>query len=305
MHFLNADRLADNMALAVAHLTDFDPWSAPLTSLPALKRPFISAMNVTQGTALSCDSGVHLAFDEEPAAFLVANGVFSAREVVGGAHRIPKSDQLCLSARFQAAMRLIAEADKNLATLVENLIGSVVAYRIPFRDGGTVSCAIGLIWLSPQRSWPVEYWAEMIVHEFAHNSVFLEDMVRGIMPEPALLGDASCVSAIRKQHRPFDKAFHSACVAVTLMYLYHRLSDEPRALSYLSSARTTIDGLLHSGRTFRASGLQLITDNGLEILQQLQEFASGAPNFAGISEALSPKSPLGHPRHARFSMPPS
>lgn len=293
MYFLDARRLTDNMDLAVAHLAVASSRHPGATKVPGgLKRRFISAINVAQGTNLSCDTDIRLEFDDDRlTAFLVENGVFSTREVAGGAHHIPKHEQLHAATRFAAAMRLIARADKNLATLIENLIGSVAAYRIRSRDGGSVSSAIGLIWLSPKQSWTVEYWAEMIVHEFVHNSVFLEDMIRGILPEPAFLNDALCLSAIRKQRRPFDKAFHSACVAAAIMYLYYRLSDEPRALSYVSATRDTIDDCLRTGRAFRASGRLLLTDNGLEILQQLHAFARGEPNFAVISAALDPMSP--------------
>ena len=144
----------------------------------------------------------------------------------------------------------------------------------------------------PDSDWTTEYYAEMLVHEFVHNSVFLEDMVRGIMPEPELLerNEALSVSAIRQTRRPYDKAYHSACVTAAIMYYYrsdwqyrqslstpHPLCGE-QLMSYIATTQP-----------LKSRGLNLLTDNGREIIQDLQHFVDD-PRYELIASSLARES---------------
>jgi hypothetical protein len=122
------------------------------------------------------------------------------------------------------------------------LVGRVVyAYRDGY-SGGSVSNAIGWIWLSPESDWDEDEFFEDLVHEYVHNVLFLEEMVHTLfalsaaeMAEP----ENRVVSAIRRVPRYFDQAYHAAAVALVL-------SELALKTGRTSSARLYVDGLLPS-----------------------------------------------------------
>lgn len=272
------------MRLAATHLTGRPAPSADL------KRVFIEALNLAQSTTIqSLDDDLYLDFENpDLVRLLVDRTVFSPEEVAGGAHLLSIEHQSQFAATIEAAKLLLARANPNLYCLIKQIIGSVAAYRIPHRDGGSVSCCIGLIWLSPHADWTIEYCAEMLVHEFVHNSVFLEDMVRGIMPNPALLEheEALSVSAIRQTRRPYDKAFHSACVTAAIMYYYHIIGESTEASKHLAPLKRTIDELYEHDRVLKSRNLDLLTENGREMVEELRRFVQG-PDYSMIVNALA------------------
>ncbi len=185
------------------------------------------------------------------------------------------------------AKTLLARRLPDLYSLMTQVVATVGIYRIPQRDGGSVSSNIGFIWLSPKPDWTVEFCAEMLVHEFVHNVVFLEDMVRGIMPIPELLEqeEALTISAIRQTRRPYDKSFHSACVTVGIMYYYNMIGRMQNADLHLEPLKRTVEELCASEQNFRCKGQELLTDNGRRILDELSQFTR-EPDYFAITKAL-------------------
>jgi HEXXH motif-containing protein len=285
MRFLDRRRVLSNMRLAVTHLTGTS------VSDSHLKRAFIDAMNGAQSTCIESQSDdLYLEFDNpELVARLVERTVFSEREVAGQAYRLNSEERAHFFKTFEAAKDLLARAVPGLYHLLTQVIGSVAAYKIPERDGGSVSCCIGLIWLSPRTEWTDTHCAEMLVHEFIHNSVFLEDMVRGIMPTPSLLedDDALTVSAIRRTRRPYDKAFHSACVATGIMYYHASIGRAADAEIHFDALRRTVLDLGDRDRALRARGQDLLTENGRQLLDELRQFVNGGPNYQLLTDALT------------------
>jgi HEXXH motif-containing protein len=255
----------------------------------SLKEAFVEGMNNAQSTTIRTLSNDIFVDFENPGLvnFLIERTVFSPADVSNDAHLLAENERAQVCKNIQEAKSLIAKVDPNLHRLITTLIGSVAVYRIAQRDGGSVSCGIGLIWISPKQDWTLEYYAEMLVHEFVHNSVFLEDMIHGIMPNPELLEheEALTTSVIRKTRRPFDKAFHSACVAAAIMYFYHSMGNESEAGSYVSSMRRTIEELYQNDMRLHKNGLELLSDNGRQIVSELQRFIEG-PNYDMIAKAL-------------------
>ncbi|HEX5759730.1 MAG TPA: HEXXH motif-containing putative peptide modification protein [Thermoanaerobaculia bacterium] len=286
MRYLDKRRVVLNMQLAAAHLTGTEP---PPSA--ELKQEFIAGLNDVQSTSIrSIKDDLYWEFDNPGLVnLLVEKTVFSLAEVSGGVHLLPDNERKQVIHNLEAAKALLADADPNLYYLLTQLVGSVAIYQIPYRDGGSVSCCIGLIWLSPHKDWQVDYYAEMLVHEFVHNSVFLEDMVRGIMPNPTLLDrdEALSISAIRQTRRPYDKAFHSACVAAAIMYYYHCSGDVKKAETYIVPLQRTVADLSEADGALRAQGLDLLTDNGREIVEELRRFIVHGPDYSVIANALA------------------
>jgi HEXXH motif-containing protein len=286
MRFLDRRRVLSNIHLAARYLNG----SPPLTA--AVKSDFIGGLNRAQSTIIrSLDDDIYLEFDNPGLVTrLLERTVFSPDEVAEGAHLFSSRERSQVTNLVDAAKDLLSREIPNLYYLITQVIGSVAAYRIPQRDGGSVSCNIGLIWLSPRTDWTVEYCGEMLVHEFIHNSVFLEDMVRGIMPTPELLeqDDALSISAIRQTRRPYDKAFHSACVAAGIMYYYHAIGRDFDAQRHFAPLERTIENLHESDKAVKRSGCDLLTKNGRDIVNELRRFITGGPDYLSIAHALAP-----------------
>lgn len=287
MRFLDRRRVLSNMHLAALHLDGAPP---PTTDV---KSAFIKALNRAQSTTIkSLDHDLYLEFDNPDLVNrLVERTVFSPDEVAEGAHLFSDEERAQIANLINATKSLLARVIPNLYYLITQVVGSVAIYRIPQRDGGSVSCNIGLIWLSPRRDWTVEYCGEMLVHEFVHNAVFLEDMVRGIMPTPELLeqDDALSISAIRQTRRPYDKAFHSACVAAGIMYYYHAIGRDAEAQRHLDPLKRTIESLGESDQALKCQSQDLLTKNGRELVEELRQFVAGGPDYSTITNVLAPQ----------------
>lgn len=284
MRFLDAHRIKSNMSLVAEHLGVSDNPSRTLNSR------FIEALNVAQSSPIrSADGEMGLDFNNpELEDFFLRKKIFNLNDLHDGRHLYDVVEQQRIRDRFASALNLISDTAVELRCMIEELIGSVACFKIDDRDGGTVSCCIGLIWLSPREEWDVEYFAEMLVHEFVHNSVFLEDMTRCIMPNLNLLEreDAHVTSVIRKTRRAFDKAFHSACVAAGLMYFYGLRGKRSTVDSYRESMRLTIKEIMHCDRHFRALGDQILSDNGSEIVKELDYFTEHL-DYGHMTQLLS------------------
>jgi hypothetical protein len=273
------------MRIATAHLTGV------AVAQDFTKASFIDAMNDAQSTTIrSLNNDLYLEFENpELVKTLVARTVFSQDEVAESRYLFLAEERQEVTALVEEAKCLLQEIGPELYFLITQIVGSVAAYRIPQRDGGSVSCCIGLIWLSPQREWNVEYCAEMLVHEFIHNSVFLEDMVRGIMPTPSLLEheEALSISAIRQTRRPYDKAFHSACVSTGIMYYYHLLGQDSVAFRYLPALIRTLADLTQRYESLLSKQLIVLTENGRKLLDELNQFVANGADFSMIEESLT------------------
>lgn len=254
-----------------------------------LKSDFIKALNRSQSTFIeSVDHDLYLEFDNPGLVDrLIERTVFSPSEVIGDVHLVQGNERDELTNLLNDAKTLLARELPDLYFLMTQVIATVAIYRIPQRDGGSVSSNIGLIWLSPKPDWTVEYCAEMLVHEFVHNVVFLEDMVRGIMPTPELLEreEALSISAIRQTRRPYDKSFHSACVTVGIMYYYNMIGRIEDANAHFEPLKRTVAELRASERSVRSLGQEILTNNGREVLEELSRFTRG-PDYVAITEAL-------------------
>jgi hypothetical protein len=283
MRFLNTRRVLSNMKLTALCLN-----GVPASTL-RLKSDFIRALNRSQSMLLeSVPNDLYLEFDNPGLVNrLIERTVFSPLEVMDDVHLVQGNDRDELTNLLNEARTLLSSELPDLYFLMTQVVATVALYRIPRRDGGSVSSNIGLIWLSPKPDWTVEYCAEMLVHEFVHNVVFLEDMVRGIMPTPELLerDEALSISAIRQTRRPYDKSFHSACVTVGIMYFYNMIGRTRDANKHFEPLKRTVEELCASEQRLRSLGQELLTNNGREILEELSRFTR-EPDYLAITDTL-------------------
>lgn len=142
------------------------------------------------------------------------------------------------------AVGTLTDHAPDLAAGFTELIAALVISLRPRRAGGSSSGALGAVWLSPRSTWPVAKWVEILVHEFVHQSLYLDELVHGLFALPASELDAEpnrVVSAVRKVPRSYDLSFHAAYVAYVQRRLYARLGQaDPKPVGALAA---TLDGL--------------------------------------------------------------
>jgi hypothetical protein len=213
----------------------------------ALKRTYGAAVNALQATRIPfTDEAVVVTFDDHDVlSAMLATGLLEADDVSDGAHLLPVSERPAVFARIADAFEFIRAVNPDLRYLVQTMIGTVIVVRRPGRAGGSVSTATGLIWINPLPWWTIVDYAENIVHEYIHNSIYLSDAVASVFADPSSFErpEAQVTSAILKIPRPYDKAFHSAVVAYGLRAFLLDADQHERAETVASGLATTVSEL--------------------------------------------------------------
>lgn len=173
--------------------------------------------------------------------------------------------------KIEEGIEYIKSSSEDLYLAITSLISNINVCGIPGKDGGSVSNGIGLIFMCPRPGWSSLYIGEMIVHEFTHNVLFLEDLANEIFPDYELLKSESgmAVSAIRMEKREFDKTYHSAVVAASLVKFYQSIDRPDLAEPFIVPTERAIMELDEAyDRVLNVENKQIITQRGVEILNQ-------------------------------------
>lgn len=211
---------------------------------------------------------------------LIENNVFEDIFVGITASEPAQRDIWC--AHVQRAFGYIGEMNPDLGKLVELLVTDVVVLSSERTGGGSASHIPGLVCMSPGPKWQMIDFAESLVHEAIHLNLFVEDMVYGMytLPTKELAAQQHRVlSAVKVgELRPLDKAFHSAVVAVPLMYMQHLRGESSLVDLFAISLRECAEGLI--------SKRQLFTDYGQMLVDELHEF-SHTLDFDYVERSIS------------------
>ena len=155
----------------------------------------------------------------------------------------------------------ISAVSRDLRELIDLTIGEIFLAQEHGSEGGTMSSAVGLIWLNPTAEWNPRKTGENIVHEWIHNMLFLADMVSPLfaVDYTGLSADsAHATSAILHRKRPFDRCYHSAAVAAGLVF-YHTISgDTHKADALIEPTIKTIRELQDKPELMTPSGADLM-----------------------------------------------
>lgn len=174
---------------------------------------------------------------------------------------VPPENQDVVRDRIDDALNLIRGLDPGTAEAIDSCIGSFPYAIVEGVDGGSISSLIGAIWIGLGVDKPAEDFGELILHEFVHQSLFLEDMVRGVFvggEEELAAPDAVVVTAIWKKSRGYDKGFHSAFVALSLYRYWSALGNPAKAEIYFEPSLRTIDQLVAKKENLTAHGQVLL-----------------------------------------------
>ncbi|TYR78276.1 hypothetical protein FZC66_20000 [Priestia megaterium] len=134
--------------------------------------------------------------------------------------------------------------------------------------------------MNPQPKWTVIDYAEAIYHEFIHQSIFVDDMVNCMFPDPNACAedDALVTSTILKRKRPLDRSFHAAGVSIGIMHLYYLLNDKIKSKQFFEDLSVTLGEI--SQKT------QYLGEQGIYTLKLMQQFVK-EPNFDNITFSLN------------------
>lgn len=221
-------------------------------------------------------------FDENLQKGLLDLGMIDSEDLKDQSHVYPEDKQEVIQGNINKALGLIDLLHPSLGNLINQLVGTFLILNKKGFGGGSVSNIMGLIWLNPQEEWNVIDYAEAIYHEFIHQSVFLDDMVNSMFPDPdACATDEGLVtSTILKRKRPLDRSYHAACVSIGVMHLYYLFNDSNKSKQHMDDLKITIDEI--NGKREFLGGQGLIT------LKEINKFIDD-PDFETITNLLYPQ----------------
>jgi hypothetical protein len=104
-----------------------------------------------------------------------------------------------------------------LRALCDLLITDILCWPSVESRSGSVGNLFGTVWLSPSDDLTSLDIAENLIHEMVHLNLDLADMTFGLFTR-APGSQFKAHSAVLGRRRPYHLAFHSACVAVSIIY---------------------------------------------------------------------------------------
>ena len=194
---------------------------------------------------------------------------FLKTNVVAEGNAFAEDEQADIRKKSRAAFELLRRYDERVVEAIGLLIACFLCAKKSGSGGGSFGDSLGVVWFDPPPSWESADYAETILHEATHQSVFLADMVRRLFvrePREMTTENALVISAIRRAKRPYDLAFHSACVGAVLADFFIRTEMPERSRKLVEPLRLTVAEL--RGKS------DFLTQPGLVTLHQLERCVS-------------------------------
>jgi hypothetical protein len=174
--------------------------------------------------------------------------IANARRLVRGAlppSRYSADSRLFAIRRVEHSLLLLRQLHPGLRELCDLLITDILVWPSVQAGGGSASNLLGVAWLVPSGNLTSFDVAESVVHEMVHLNLHLADMTFGLYTR-APGSDFEAHSAVLGRRRPYHHAFHSACVAVAMIY-FRMLVGLPGEITPLRASlrRCTSELLAH------------------------------------------------------------
>ncbi len=206
---------------------------------------------------------------EDPVARENLGLLFDGRGPADGADISCEREADGITRRVREAEGLLGAYSVSAAAVLRLLIGSILFARLGVDDvlGSSHGNLLGTIWINPQDEWEAADYAEMILHEGVHQSLFLDEMVNTLFVRtPREMEDEGSLVLSPSLGRPraYDLAFHSSVVVTALADFYSALSlpRPPRVEANLGRLPVSIAGLRRRD--------DLLTDHGKGLLGLLE-----------------------------------
>lgn len=169
------------------------------------------------------------------------------------------------------SLLLLRRIHAPLSDLCDLLITDILVYPTKRTGvgGGTTSNLLGVVWLVPSSGLTSLDIAEAVVHEMVHLNLHLAHMTFGLYTRAPGI-DFQAHSAVLGRSRPYYHAFHSACVAVALIYfrLLLGLNSELGSLP-TSLRRCTRELLLHKAMFTRYAWSAVVAAHAFSLAPRL------------------------------------
>lgn len=132
--------------------------------------------------------------------------------------------------RVHDALCELARYSPSYAELFNTVVTDIFISPSTVARAGSTSGAVGAIWMNPKLSYPVFDLMEMLVHEFTHQAMFLDELRHGHYVYGAIADRSTWAkSAILNISRPLDKVLHSIVVAAEVLLLRREHIGQPAA----------------------------------------------------------------------------
>lgn len=149
-----------------------------------------------------------------------------AQAVVIRESRAP--DTATKESRLAIALQELSLSNYEYGELFLTLITDIFVLPSDVAKGGSTSQAIGVVWANPKLTYVVTDLVEMLVHEFSHHAMFLDELRYGHYFYPLVLERSTWAhSAILNVRRPLDKVLHSIVVALEILLFRDQCLGHP------------------------------------------------------------------------------
>jgi hypothetical protein len=173
------------------------------------------------------------------------------------------------------AASFISKVWPHVFGVIEILVGCLIFGKLRDHGGASLADTLGVVWLNPQDKWTVNDYAEALIHESVHQARFLDEMISGnfsLTREEMSQEKYLVISSIRKVKRPYDLAFDSATVSVTLVEWYEAIGLKEKAQQYCKPTLSTLAELLDKSEALSARGREML-DDMVTALSQTESFS--------------------------------
>jgi hypothetical protein len=132
--------------------------------------------------------------------------------------------------RVETALHELSLYSPDYAEIFKTVVTHVFILPSAVARAGSTSQAIGVIWLNPKLNYPISDVMEILLHEFTHQMMFLDELRYGHYSYGAIADRSTWAkSAILNISRPLDKVLHSIVVAAEVLLFRQRHIGHPIA----------------------------------------------------------------------------
>lgn len=180
-------------------------------------------------------------------------------------------------ARLSQAIFELGLLSTEHSALFHTIITEIFVLPSNVAKGGSTSQAIGAIWANPRVSYSTSDIIEILVHEFTHHTMFLDELRHHHYSYEQIMDQSTWAhSAILKVARPLDKVLHSIVVAVEVLlfreaYLGHPVNPKVHPPTSLlvdqlnESISSTERALLNNRAVFNARAADLLENAKMHV----------------------------------------
>ena len=130
--------------------------------------------------------------------------------------------------RVDNALREISLYCPHYGEIFRTIVTDIFISPSSVARAGSTSHAIGVIWVNPKLSYATFDLMEIMLHEFTHQTVFLDELRYGHYSYRAVADRSTWAkSAILNISRPLDKVLHSAVVATEILLFRQLYIGQP------------------------------------------------------------------------------